>query len=286
MSEERTAHAGPGAARQEVNLPDGRRVSCTSPAEALLIWREATGSSGLYGLAARELRPHDTVLDIGANIGLVSIAFTDAQRTLRIVAAEPVPDVYACLRDNITRHVPGATAVRTAVGAARGVQDFTYYPAAPGNSGLYADRAADDALTRTFLRHGGLDEEAVDMMIDGLHDGRTIQVPVTTVSDLMSKHDLRSVALLKVDVERAELDVLRGVGAADWPGIGAVVAEVHDEGGRLAQLSELLRDVGFSLRVRQDPALRGTEMYEVYAYRAGHSREPVVTHDAHEEAGR
>ncbi|MDO0931196.1 FkbM family methyltransferase [Streptomyces sp. DG2A-72] len=285
MSEERTAHAVPGAARQEVSLPDGRRVSCTSPAEALLIWREATGS-GLYGLAARELRPHDSVLDIGANVGLVSIAFTDAQRTLRIVAAEPVPDVFACLRDNITRHVPGATAVRTAVGAASGVQDFTYYPAAPGNSGLYADRAADDALTRTFLRHGGLDEEAVDMMIDGLHDGRTIQVPVTTVSDLMSEQDLRSVALLKVDVERAELDVLRGVDAADWPRIGAVVAEVHDEGGRLTQLSELLRDVGFSLRVRQDPALRGTELYEVYAYRAERSREPVVTHDAHEEAGR
>ncbi|WP_210571199.1 FkbM family methyltransferase [Streptomyces sp. GESEQ-4] len=285
MSEERTAHAIPGAARQEVSLPDGRRVSCTSPAEALLIWREATGS-GLYGLAARELRPHDTVLDIGANIGLVSIAFADAQRTLRIVAAEPVPDVFACLRDNITRHVPGATAVRTAVGAAPGVQDFTYYPAAPGNSGLYADRAADDALTRTFLRHGGLDEEAVEMMIDGLHDGRTIQVPVTTVSDLMSEQGLRSVALLKVDVERAELDVLRGVGAADWPRIGAVVAEVHDEGGRLTQLSDLLRDVGFSLRVRQDPALRGTELYEVYAYRAEHAREPVVTHDAHEEAGR
>ncbi|MFJ9692469.1 FkbM family methyltransferase [Kitasatospora sp. NPDC101183] len=281
MSEQRTAPAdAPGATRREVNLPDGRRVSCTSPAEALLIWREATGE-GLYGLAARQLRPRDTVLDIGANIGLVSIAFADAQRPLRIVSAEPVPDVFACLRDNLARHVPGATPVRTAVGAAPGVQDFTYYPAAPGNSGLYADREADDALTRTFLRHNGLDEEAVDMMVEGLHEGRNIQVPVTTVSALMREHDLRSVALLKVDVERAELDVLRGVDAEDWPRIGAVVAEVHDEGDRLAELSGLLRGAGFSLRVRQDPALVGTELYEVHAHRAGHPAD-----DAAEEAGR
>ncbi|QLE70436.1 FkbM family methyltransferase [Streptomyces rectiverticillatus] len=268
MSEKRAAPAVPLAPRQEVRLPDGRRVSCTSPAEALLIWREATGD-GLYGLAARQLRPHDTVLDVGANVGLVSIAFADVQHTLRIVAAEPVPDVFACLQDNLTRHVPGATPVRTAVGTAPGVQDFTYYPAAPGNSGFYADRAADDALTRTFLRRSGLDEESVEMMTDGLHDGCTIEVPVTTVSELMREHGLRSVALLKVDVERAELDVLRGVDAADWPRIGAVVAEVHDESGRLAQLCELLEDVGLAPQVRQDPGLRDTEMYEVYARRSG-----------------
>ena len=42
---------------------------------------------------------------------------------------------------------------------------------------------------------------------------------MTTVSALMAEHDLQDIDLLKVDVEGAELDVLRGILPGDWPRI-------------------------------------------------------------------
>lgn len=257
---------GSTAARRELRLPDGRPVWCTSPAEASLIWREITGD-GFYRHAAGRLRPGDTVLDIGANVGLASIAFATAQPDLRVIAAEPVPDTFACLRANLDRYVPGGIAARTAVAATSGTRSLTYYPSAPGNSGLYADRHADDARTRTFMRNGGLDDKSIDVLIQGLHEGRTLEVPATTVSELIRTHATAYVAMLKIDVERAELDVVQGVDPDDWARIGAVVAEVHDEAGRLTEFRTLLQKVGMSTRVRQDPALRGTDVYELYADR-------------------
>ncbi|MFY1634824.1 FkbM family methyltransferase [Solwaraspora sp. WMMB335] len=257
----------PTVGRRQLRLPDGRLVWCTRPGEASLMWREVSGD-GFYRRAARQLRPDGVMFDIGANIGLVSIAVAAANPDVRIIAAEPVPDTFECLLANLGQYVLGGVAVRTAVAATAGAQPLTYYPDAPGNSSLYADRQADDALTRTFMRNGGVDEESIDLLIGGLHEGRTIEVPVTTVSGLFREYGVERVALLKVDVERAELDVLRGIEAADWPRIDAVVAEVHDEQGRLAEFCDLLAAAGLSVETRQDPSLGGTELYEVYGDRS------------------
>ena len=45
---------------------------------------------------------------------------------------------------------------------------------------------------------------------------------MTTVSALIGEHSLERVDLLKIDVEGAELDVLRGIDQKDWPTIRQV----------------------------------------------------------------
>jgi hypothetical protein len=53
------------------------------------------------------------------------------------------------------------------------------------------------------------------------------------------------VALLKVDVEGAELAALRGLAAnEDWPRVQRLVAEVHDCGRRREAVEALLRGSG------------------------------------------
>ena len=75
--------------------------------------------------------------------------------------------------------------------------------------------------------------------------------------------------LLKIDVERAELSILRGVSMSDWPKIKQIVLEVHDLNNRLADVEELLaHQAGFQLTaVEQDPTLKGTTLYNIYAHR-------------------
>jgi FkbM family methyltransferase len=247
-------------------LPNGRGITCVSAAEAKVLWAEATGQ-GLYRSAADALRPCDTVLDIGANIGIVSLMFGWRVPDLRIISVEPAPTTYACLETNLRSHLPGAVAVRSAVSDRAGESTFTYYPKSTGNSGLFADQQADDANTKIFLRNSGIPEDYIGEIVKDLHRGIELTVPTLTVSDLVRRHELRDIGLLKIDVERAEHLVLAGVEDEHWPLIGRVVAEVHDEEGGLKSITGLLERHGFTVSAAQQPKLAGTDLYELDATR-------------------
>ncbi|MGY4101479.1 FkbM family methyltransferase [Nocardia sp. R16R-3T] len=253
---------------QQLRLDDGRTVTCTSPAEARMLWGETTAPRGFYRRAAACLCPGDVALDIGANIGLSAMMFADTCPGIRVIAVEPVPMTFRCLDRNIAAHVPDGIPLQIAVGATPGTLPFTWYPRASANSGFFADREADDEATKIYLRNCGLDDKAIALITTGLHDGVALEVPVTTVSAILDEHCRHSeIGLLKVDVERAELDVLRGIAEADWRRIHAVVAEVHDRDGRLREVCELLGRQDMSVQTQQDPRLIGTEMHEVFAVR-------------------
>ncbi len=222
---------------------------------------------GLYAKARQQLRGSDTVLDIGGHVGLAAMYFASASRDVRVVSVEAAPRTFACLRANMERHVPGGIALHTAVAGSRGTRSFTFYENSPGNSGLFADVAKDDETTRRFLANGGVDEAAIEEIIGDLHVPTQLSVEAVTVSDLIDRHGVTSVGLLKVDVERAELEVVQGISDQHWPLIRYVVAEVHAEGGRLDALRSLLQLRGFEVSVTQDALLRGTELYDLDAVR-------------------
>ena len=75
--------------------------------------------------------------------------------------------------------------------------------------------------------------------------------------------------LLKIDVERAELEVLQGVEEADWPKVQQVVLEVHDVEGRLGAVQTLLQGkAGFETCITdQDNQLTGSTLHNVYCRR-------------------
>ncbi|MDG5807978.1 FkbM family methyltransferase [Streptomyces ossamyceticus] len=261
-----TMHAGNSVSpRTSVELPDGRKVACITEAEALLLWTEMS-ADGMYGSAAAGLRPGDTVLDIGANIGLASLMFHHTVPELRIIAFEPAPQTFACLEENLRLHVPRSSAVRAAVCDRVGEMEFTFYPNSPGNSSLFADPEADDETTRHFLRNSGIDEEYIDELLEDLHSGTSLTVPAVTVSEIIRQYGIEDIGLLKIDVERAELSVLQGIEEDHWSLIRSIAAEVHAEDGRLEEITALLRKHGFSTDVSQSPKLAGTSLYDLVAH--------------------
>lgn len=70
----------------------------------------------------------------------------------------------------------------------------------------------------------------------------------------------------QVDVERAELDVLRGVGDC-WPLVRQAVLEVHQE--NLPEVLQVLRrDAGFRhILVEEDALLKGSGIHNVFCRR-------------------
>jgi len=127
-----------------------------------------------------------TVLDIGANAGLMSIRMASGG-SAQIHAFEPVPGTYRELEHNVRRTDLGDRihCHRIALGEEAGEVDF-YIPKFQGSVAASARPIFPD------------EENAV------------VQVPVGRLDDMASSLDLVDIDLVKCDVEGAELFVLRG----------------------------------------------------------------------------
>ena len=89
--------------------------------------------------------------------------------------------------------------------------------------------------------------------------------PIKTLSQVIHEKEIEKIDLLKVDVEKSELDVLKGINEEDWPKIQQVVVEVHDTHDQLKQITDLLKAHGFEVKVEQDTELKKTNLYNLYA---------------------
>ena len=157
---------------------------------------------------------------------------------------------------------------QVALWESRGACEFSYYPNTTLMSGIYADTESDSALTRSFLRQSGLDSRDVDEMLDRKYERKTFFTEASTLSYELAALRVGQIDLLKLDVEKSELRVLRGIGDKDWPRFRQVAAEVHDIDGGLLEFTGLLRAHGFDVAVEQDQYLAGTDVYTVYGVRS------------------
>jgi FkbM family methyltransferase len=208
----------------------------------------------------------DVVFDVGANVG-VSAAFFAANCGAFVHSFEPVRPIYEILRENV-RRFPKCSAHNLGLSSHARRAAITYYPNADAMSGLYADPEADRAFARTCMQNLGIPMEDAERSLEGRYDNSVnLTCELRTLSSMLRELEVDLVHLLKVDVERAELDVLEGIDQADWPAIDQVVAEVHDENGHLAAVKSLLMRQGFKTTVEQQRAMRTTDLHIVYATR-------------------
>ncbi len=211
-----------------VHLPGGLRVAAVGTAAEVAHLYEEIFVSDVYlrrGFGAA-LRPGTLVIDVGANIGLfclrIAALFASRnERAARVLALEPLPRTFAALQENVAT-LPGVTPLQLGVVAEcePSRAEFTFWPRMSGQSTLYP------AEKLSLQRH------AIAPCLWARP--QTVSCPVTTLHALFAAHLApgEHVSLLKIDVEGAELDVLRSLQPCDWGRVDAVVAEVHDVDGR------------------------------------------------------
>jgi hypothetical protein len=110
-----------------------------------------------------------------------------------------------------------------------------------------------------------LPAEIGELIDDRLH-AKTVSAQLRTLSSVIAEEGIERIDLLKINVEKSELDVLRGLSPGDWPKIRQLVVEV-DRSEHLEPICSLLERHGFEVLVEQDPLLRKTELCYVYAIR-------------------
>jgi FkbM family methyltransferase len=271
----------------EVLLPNGMVVSCHQRHEVPLVHLEV---QSYLGNGVR-LSAGDTMFDVGANIGLFSLAaYQHCDRDLRIFAFEPVAAIFELLRANCERNTtrPHVNVFRCGLSDRSGTADLAYYPRAPVLSTAYPDRDADLEMLTGIVVNSLMHLAEAPLALRCLRSVprairapvvkyilRSALVPVTaacemrTLSEVVTECGVDRIDLLKVDVEKAELDVLNGIDSKDWPKIRQVVVEVHDLDDRVETTTRLLATAGMrSISVDQPPTLIDSNIFTIFATRS------------------
>jgi amino acid adenylation domain-containing protein/FkbM family methyltransferase len=263
-------------------LRNGLRVAQQNKNETEYLYREIFENQ-VYFQHGIELPQDACVFDIGANIGMFTLFIGKCRPKGRIYAFEPIFSIFECLKENTGLIGAHQTKIfPIGLSNEEKTADFTYYPRYSMMSGLscYSDADLELETVRQTLRNQkeAGDESAVELLasIEDLLAGRfeanheTCQL--RRLSDVIREERLERIDLLKVDAQRAELDVLLGLDDQDWPKIQQVVMEVHDglglkTEGQLQKVLGLLESKGFYASAEQYGELRGTDRWNLYASR-------------------
>ena len=213
-----------------------------------------------------EVHEGDVVLDVGGNIGVAAAFFALECNAGLVHSFEPVTPIFELLRENL-RHFPVCVPHNYGLSSRSRTDTITYYPDVIEISGLYAEPATDQANLRTALLNMGGTEEQVDAGLRGRFSTMELPCELRTVSEVLREEGIDRVDLLKIDVEKAELDVLAGIDDSDWPSIRQVSGELHLDDDGSAELTGTLRDRGFEVTVVQETFMKGTPAHLFYAVR-------------------
>jgi len=199
-------------------------------------WRWIAGSStngcwlGTYErqvqrLFREQLRPGAVALDVGANVGFFTLLASKLTGSSgRVYAFEPLPRNLGYL----DRHVRLNDAANVTIEA------------------LAIAAASGEATFRT----------AAHASMGGLRDGGDLRVATASLDDLIASGRVPRPDFIKMDIEGAEGDALRGAGALLAGGALTIVLSTH--GWQQHEICwAILKDAGFHLELLRDGTADG-----------------------------
>lgn len=171
--------------------------------------------TGLYHVPPVHRHPA-TVLDLGANVGLVAAHYRYLWPASRIVSVEMDADNFALAQAN----APGVTLAQAAV--------------------------VPESYRQLRAWYAGEEEDGYHLAPLGPRSA-----PAITVRELLGWFGVEEVDFVKMDVEGAEWQLLGDAAAAEWaPRVRSLLVEVHGGEGR-ERMARSLADLGFRATTRR-----------------------------------
>ncbi len=178
----------------------------------------------------RYVRSARTVFDVGANVGLYSLLASWSNPKAEIHAFEPTPDIYQKLKHNIAlNRMPSITANQLGVSGRSGA---AYLSLCRGNDG------SNEGMNYVVGRPDSLE---------------TTPIEVVSIDDYCRSRNIKSIDLMKLDIEGGEYDALCGAcGLLQKKAIGCLFVELmgwaaERSGHTTFDIKRLLLDAGYSL---------------------------------------
>jgi len=241
-------------------LPNGHWIQQCNSYETDFLFQEIFVEQ-CYLQHGIKLPANATVFDVGANIGLFSLYIKQKFPSSQIHAFEPIPAIYQLLHLNLAEFATGVQTYNCGLAEQIKTASFDYYPGYSVVSGIQVEKQR--ALE--ILQSGMPTSQERDLLNQRLSAYTRLQCQFTTLTRVLSQANITQIDLLKIDVEGAELAVLKGIADNDWPKIRQIVLEIHSA-NELQAILTLLEDKGFKLQLEEDPKLKGAGIYQLFAF--------------------
>jgi FkbM family methyltransferase len=170
---------------------------------------------GAYDFSDIDFRPGDTVVDLGAHLGVVSIFLAKRYPFIQVLAYEPMPRVFELLERNIKRN------------RVHNVKAF--------NLAVTSDGSDLELVSHLLSNSGGATSNFFSL---DLPDHERIVVPSVTLDQIVEEHHIERGPLLKIDIEGGEYEVLKS--ATSLKRFENIRGEFHENAFLLSQ--------GYSMR--------------------------------------
>ncbi|KTD42527.1 FkbM family methyltransferase [Legionella oakridgensis] len=236
------------------------------------------------------LHPDSVIVDVGANIGIFSLfAISQCNGNAQIYSFEPIPATFQCLEKNLASHKNIAKIYNEGISNVTNdcYRDFTLF----GKDFATATYRKKDKLlsnyapllnyttlleiTKTtnktlyyqlkyllFMRHYLVKKNYKKQTLE-----TKVRCKLTSLSHFIETNQLNRIDFLKIDVEGAEMDVIKSIHPKQFSMIKQCSIEVHNIDNRVATLADFLREQGFSIKVCKNPMFEslGFNHHMVYA---------------------
>lgn len=181
-----------------------------------------------WPLPAIDRNINSTIVDLGANVGYFSVFAAARFPLCNILSVEPFPANVAALRENVKRnHIRNCQIIEAAIDGQKRKVVF-------GSADIN-----DPHPTNARIVSG--------VATDGRH---FIECETTTLDSLVHDHINGNIALLKIDIEGSEYDVLYNTADTTFKRIERIAIETEDldkDRRHTQALSSFLRGKGFSV---------------------------------------
>jgi len=206
------------------------KLRMVSPIKGEVVLREV-GSDGLtfhevlkdqvYREVVSRVRKCESVIDLGANIGLSSLYFAARYPSSRIFAVEPDPRTYELLEQNVAE-LKQEGRCQTLRAAVWGTQKKLVMQQPRGEDHFSA-----------FTTREATDTQSSEETVTGV-----------SILDIIKESGFETVDVLKIDIEGAETELFRG--QSDWlRSVRAIAIEFHGTSRQDCDFDRLMSQYGF-----------------------------------------
>ena len=261
---------------KQTTLLDKSKIYCISSKEAQMLYEHIHG----YFDKFISINKGDTIIDIGANIGIFGTELSKKfNNNISIIAFEPIKNIFDVLEKNaITTNNKNFKVYQLGISNENTIEQFTYYPNMPAlsssNNEIWESKKELMLALKGNLNNAPKNWWWVKFIPYFLYpfilnrlikNPKKINCTLKKLSDMINTLAIKKIDLLKIDCEGNELKVLEGLNDQNWEIINQLIIEVHNIDDRLNYIKNMLKKYGYEIKVIQEPSLKNTKLYNLFA---------------------
>tara|TARA_Y100001970_G_scaffold23435_1_gene27550 strand:+ start:30386 stop:31177 length:792 start_codon:yes stop_codon:yes gene_type:complete len=260
---------------KKTKLLNGQKIFCIKPTEAQILHEHINGYIDNF----IEINDNDTIIDVGANIGIFGLELSSKYPNIKIFSFEPILDIFNILKENakISKN-KNFNFYNYGISNKNETINFTYFPNAPAlsssNDEIWGSKKDLIEAFNGNLKNAPnnwwwkklIPKFTYPYIINYLtKNKKEVSCKLKPLSKVIDSLLIKKINLLKIDCEGNEHKVIEGINEKNWKIIEQLIIEINDIDGRLNYIKNKLEKLGYKIKILKEPSLKRTNLYNLFA---------------------